>query len=102
MNCKVCRGACCEIFEIGPLELRLKDRDHRYWFELHAVEQEPLTFECHCRSLTTEGRCGIYDKRPQMCIDFPAGGKHCLETVRKRRSRLDYSLIRDEGDPKCL
>jgi Fe-S-cluster containining protein len=103
MKCKVCRGACCEIFELGPLELRLSDRDHRYWLELHTLEIEPvLIFECKCQKLTSDGRCGIYESRPKMCADFPPGCPSCLKVVKERRTPEDYQLIRDAQDPEKL
>jgi Fe-S-cluster containining protein len=30
-----------------------------------------------CRNLTADGRCGIYETRPDVCREFEAGGKLC-------------------------
>jgi Fe-S-cluster containining protein len=103
MKCNVCCGACCEFFTLSPLEVRVSTRDHRRWFELHArVTDDRLIFDCRCRSLQWNGQCAIYEDRPQMCRDFIAGGKECLEAVRTRRHSFEYNEIRDATDPERL
>ena len=103
MKCHVCKGACCEVFELDPLEVRFADLDHRRWFGLHALELEPrMLFECCCTELAVNGSCSIYDSRPQMCRDYPAGGSDCLKTVKDRRTAREYKKIRDDQDPVSL
>lgn len=36
--------------------------------------QQFETWVYRCRALQDDGRCGIYDRRPQLCRDYPAGG----------------------------
>ena len=105
MKCDVCRGACCESFSLPVEALRgVPNPDAMRWVELHATKPAgDLRFECRCTALTTEGRCGIYETRPNVCRIFTPGGLDCLETVLARRSAEDYERIREEGyDPKRI
>jgi Fe-S-cluster containining protein len=102
MKCEICRGACCEVFELAPFEVRMPDRDSRCWLEYHAISIDPLIFDCKCQMLTVDGRCAIYPNRPSVCSEYPVGGLHCLSIVKKRRSLKEYQMIRDDKDPLCL
>lgn len=108
MNCETCRGACCESFTIPAADVSAPGNDERRWLELHAlVTRGPLggrelTFECRCRALTADGRCGIYEARPKMCRDYQPGGAWCLAVVRARRTPEEYSRIRGPQDPPRL
>ena len=98
MNCKICRGACCEEFSTELAMFPPKPAswdDARYWFTLHAtkVEAARFTFECRCTKLTSEGRCSIYEDRPLICELFIPGSIECLETVRRRRTPEEFTLI---------
>ena len=105
MNCKVCKGACCESFSM-EVEMRPSNKDGQRWLELHAIKVEEqliinrLTFECRCTKLTSEGRCSIWEDRPMICELYIAGGRQCLETVKARRTPEEYSKIRGEDDPE--
>lgn len=103
MNCQKCRGACCEEFNLGILEFRAMNQDHRRWLELHSeLGITSMTFECRCKVLNKDGLCGIYPNRPKICSNYPAGGPDCLAVVKRRRTPIDYELIREDGDPECL
>ncbi len=103
MRCEVCGGACCEDFELPAADVAAlpPDADKAWWFALHgsAAPGEYVRFDCACTKLTNEGRCGIYDKRPNLCRDMRPGGLDCLAWVRRRRTREQYERIRDEADP---
>lgn len=80
--------------------------DAQRWLSLHAsgqtkdlTELQPLTFECRCTQLTSEGRCAIWEDRPIICEVFIAGSRQCLSTVKLRRTPEQYQLIRDKDDP---
>jgi Fe-S-cluster containining protein len=103
MNCLECHGACCETFEIpiGGLPLNSSTR----WLVLHGTldrTKTRLSFECRCTALSPEGLCSIYDNRPLPCRVFTAGGRACLETVRKRRTPEEYARIRGPQDPERI
>jgi Fe-S-cluster containining protein len=61
-----------------------------------------LRLDVRCTKLTDDGRCGIYEERPDVCREFAPGNRHCLEVVSRRRSAEDYQLIRDDEDPEEL
>lgn len=98
MNCAACRGACCETI-IVPLS---GDDDTNRWAGLHGVHVNGsrVALNCRCSALTAEGACSIYEKRPELCRSYLAGGQACLETVRALRTEAEYASIREEGDPE--
>ena len=113
MNCRECRGACCESFT-AEIQMVPPHRDSQRWLELHATHIElhnridqpftgkKLTFECRCVALTSDGQCSIWETRPMVCELFIAGSKDCLKTVKARRTPEDYQRIRGEDDPPTL
>lgn len=104
MNCERCRGACCESFSLPAITILSPTADARRWIELHGTNRpgHMLHFECRCTALTAEGRCGIYETRPQVCRVFKAGGVDCLDTLRRRRTPEEYQAIREDGDPETI
>lgn len=104
MLCDRC-GACCEEFFLPAAHVFATDSDHGRWLRLHAniareTWGEEMRFECKCTALTAEGKCGIYNERPEMCREFEPGSNDCVETVRRRRTPEQYARIRGEGDPQ--
>lgn len=78
------------------------DDDTGRWLSLRVVgpnDGPRLALRCRCSELTDDGRCGIYDTRPEICKRYEAGGAECLETVRLTRTPAEYERIRDSDDP---
>lgn len=99
MKCEICRGACCTTMFVP----KLGDADSIRWTMLHGVDAgKRVLLNCVCNELTTEGRCGIYENRPEICRTYPAGGKDCLDTVRLLRTSEEYDKIRDDWDPVSI
>ena len=102
MKCEVCRGACCETI---VLHVTVPTVDMANYVQLHSVpvEGSPFVkdrvFECKCTALSSAGRCNVYQARPQVCRDYRAGGVECLRTVVSRRTKKEFALIREAGDP---
>ncbi len=98
MSCRVCEGACCEDMELPLADVVrvLPDADKVRWFMLHGrpTPDSYVRLDCACTMLTTEGRCGIYADRPQMCHDYERGGEWCLEAIRRRRTPAQAARIR--------
>ena len=99
MRCDICAGACCEDFSLpvahvarippGPDKLR--------WLMLHGYQfQSSVLFDCRCTALA-EGRCDIYSSRPNVCREFAIGGTECLDTITRRRTPEQCTLIREEA-----
>lgn len=113
MRCEACRGACCEEVLIPRVMFAAPNDDVRRWFELRGsivphellegieLPEAGLRLEVPCGALE-DGLCSIYEDRPDVCREFAPGGRHCLETVRRRRSPADYQLIREAEDPEEL
>ena len=98
MDCTECGGACCESFalQLPDLAAALPSTDELEWAAAHGeVASTPgyLRLECKCGHLTGEGRCGIYEKRFEVCRDFQPGGTDCLATIRQRRSPAERLRI---------
>ena len=77
----------------------LPDSDKVRWFILHGTPtpDSHVRLNCACTALTNEGRCSIYDDRPQMCRDYERGGAWCLEAIRRRRTPQESAEIRKAG-----
>ncbi len=92
--CELCGGACCEAItlDITPFA---QSSDFIRFIEFRSVPQvrevegkqsvNMRMFEARCLMLKN-GRCCVYDCRPQMCQVFEPGGDSCRSTVMARRS----------------
>ena len=49
-------------------------------FGEHHVE-----WEQRCPSLNDCGMCSRHETKPKICVEYPVGGLHCRETVKRRR-----------------
>lgn len=91
--CELCRGACCESITL-PLPA---NPDHAQWLALHGRPsgEGAVRLECQCRQLKN-GKCAIYEERPQVCRDYEPGSRACLSTVVLRRpgnARAIFELL---------
>lgn len=86
--CDLCRGACCETLVL-PVELGLMSQQDKRFFRLRGdFEPGGLRVDAPCRQLTDEGRCGIYQSRPDACRTYEVGSPACRAAVRARRGDL--------------
>ena len=78
-KCGFCTGTkCCQYITQSIDTPRTKDDfDHLLWQLTHenvqAYKDEDgwfLLFLTRCRFVGADGRCGIYDNRPQLCRDY--------------------------------
>src|SRR5687768_620459 len=81
--CEHCTAKCCRYFAL-PLDTpeARKDFDTLRWFLLHQrtsifVDDGTwyLLVHTECRRLQADGRCGIYETRPQICRAYST--KNC-------------------------
>ncbi|MBE7560327.1 YkgJ family cysteine cluster protein [bacterium] len=79
--CPQCDAACCKYFafEIDEPDCE-EELDKVYWFLCHEgtmvfVDEGKwfLQISNKCRYLQPDGRCGVYDRRPQVCRDYGLG-----------------------------
>lgn len=84
-SCEKCRGGCCRKFRV---EVTGNDdvswnmiyvRANTYWMR---KQKDRMT----CVALARNGKCTIYDKRPQVCKDFSIGESRCV-IIQKERKR---------------
>lgn len=85
--CDTCRspGSCCKEFMIsGHYDKDTWEEDIKQKFEFHNLPFVPVRAERHhswglddpvivvasCTKLTPEGRCSIYENRPQLCKNY--------------------------------
>lgn len=79
--CEHCTALCCKYVAL-PIEEpeTRRDFDDIRWYLMHEgvtvfVEDGEwyAQFNTKCRNLLPDGRCGIYETRPQICRDYKAG-----------------------------
>lgn len=81
--CFLCQGACCESIVFDEKQL---SPDHKTWLLLHGKQKEGMIeLDCKCKKLGKDGKCTIYENRPDMCRVFSLGGQACLNTIKRRR-----------------
>ena len=99
MNCAICKGACCESFQLkfGREQLVNTDPDFIRFLSMRPIPDDgfAIRFEIACENLTPEGLCKIYDDRPQMCRDFEIGSERCESVVAYRRGKVGYDNIKN-------
>jgi Fe-S-cluster containining protein len=79
-SCDSCNGACCRWWILPLAILDAIPADAERWLRFH-LEQHPrgLIIPVSCQMLNSEGKCSIYDHRPQVCVDFKVDGADCRE-----------------------
>ena len=76
--CAECKGRCCKYYTVLIDEPEdADDYDELRWFLAHEGcyiyiddDEWHINVESRCRFLGTDGRCAIYDHRPDVCRDF--------------------------------
>ena len=88
--CELCGGACCKSM---TLPKKIFNEDVARWLGYHAVENdEVMRFNCACRMLH-EGKCSIYENRPQMCKDYQVGSRACREAIKRYAPEKETQLF---------
>lgn len=78
--CHLCTARCCKYFALEINAPKKKDDyEHIRWYLMHegiAVWADQgdwyLEIRTVCKHLEPDGRCGIYETRPQICRDYGA------------------------------
>ncbi len=76
--CFECAKCCTYVAIEIDRPTTMKEYDHVVWYLYHEgvsvfVDWEGdwyVNFESRCRNLTPQGLCGIYERRPAICVDF--------------------------------
>lgn len=74
-DCADCKGACCRqvVIRIGK-----PSPDELAWLETRGeVVGESWRIRSECKYLAEDGRCSIYEDRPQVCRDFRLDSPEC-------------------------
>jgi Fe-S-cluster containining protein len=87
--CKLCRGACCESF-LWPATGNAKFDEYAL-ARGHAVPGCIAEWNHVCEKLK-DGKCSIYEKRPQVCREYLPGSVACKLAIELHRG----------NDPKIL
>jgi len=76
--CEICGGACCKSFVLWK---SLWKDDIANWFALHGVDEgKGVRFPVECSALK-DGRCSIYEHRPELCQTSKVGSPMCLDSI---------------------
>ena len=88
--CERCKGACCESITVP---LKSTSEDVQRWLSFHGNETENgIRFECKCSKLKN-GKCSIYESRPEVCRTYEVGSRACRETVELKRSFIKQEIF---------
>ena len=79
--CRSCRGACCE--SVSLVMGGVFTDDQKRWLEFHGLKVEgvDVRIPVRCEKLV-DGRCGIYETRPQLCRMYVVWGQSCRAVMR--------------------
>jgi Fe-S-cluster containining protein len=96
--CEICRGACCESFTLNLSGLEDKFPDVYKWLGYHATKTngvfEGLRFDCACSKLKN-GKCSVYDDRPDVCKEFKVGSVQCLASIATYRHHQQKEILKE-------
>jgi Fe-S-cluster containining protein len=78
LTCEGCTHCCHYVAIEIDRPTGKRDFDNLFWFLLHDGVSVYIDhgarwfvqFDTTCRALTSEGRCGVYEERPQVCRDY--------------------------------
>jgi len=81
--CRICHGACCLY-----LTLPVKEDELVYdWLKLRGEERlHGISIKCKCSKLSN-GRCTIYNERPEICRTYEVGSSSCLDAIERHHNR---------------
>lgn len=77
IRCHQCKGACCEGITIPVTNL---STDAKRWLMLHkgvSLNDQGIVFDNPCEQLGEDGKCKIYNSRPQGCVDYEVNSTAC-------------------------
>lgn len=88
--CAMCKGACCETIMVDQNQL---SPDTAKWFSYHGnVWKNWVELQTPCQMLV-DGKCSIYETRPEMCKEAVVGGLACILSIRRRRPQIEKELM---------
>ena len=88
--CERCRGACCESI---ILQVNAPNGDVGRWVDYHGTRtKNGIEFACQCSKLK-DGKCSIYETRPQVCKVFKVGSPECLYALHRKRTESEVKAI---------
>ncbi len=91
-TCAQCGGACCWGVMIDPF--RGFSGDEQRWLKLHGFKKpDRIKLDKACEMLN-DGKCSIYETRPNVCKRFVVGSPECLFA-----QKVFVKTLSDEGKP---
>ncbi len=89
--CKICGGACCKFFAIWKSSFK---PDVAHWLSLHGTDEgKAVIFPVACSKLE-DGKCSIYEDRPQMCRDGQVGATFCLDSIKRYAKDREAEILK--------
>lgn len=90
--CELCRGACCEGLRFPVTWFQSPDIET--WFAYHGVKDsaDHIYLSCPCCNLK-DGRCSIYDSRPEVCRMFTVGSVACRAAIHRNRLQQEKDIV---------
>ncbi|MGL4370516.1 MAG: YkgJ family cysteine cluster protein [Spirochaetota bacterium] len=101
--CQRCGAVCCKhvALEIDKPTTKA-EYDYVRWYLLHKKTEIfidggkwYLKVETECEKLLPDGRCGIYEKRPSICREYPPKDRECEFEGKEPYYDLRFSTVEE-------
>ena len=82
ITCENCNGACCQGLLMAYADesaVELLELRGLRCFQARAHDHGYEVFSPPCRFLNPEGKCSVYEMRPEGCKLYPVGGPSCRQ-----------------------
>jgi len=96
--CSLCQGACCELLGVPVFLGRASDEDRRFLETRGTLVDGQLLINSRCTHLHGDGRCVIYDDRPEACREFVVGSEECRQAIQLRRPIYGDDILKRLDD----
>lgn len=97
-KCESCNAYCCRHVAVHIDKPKCKhDFDIIRWYLLHkniwvSIDLKGewlLEFRTSCRKIASDYRCGDYENRPRICMEYPAHDQYC----ERETDQLSYTHL---------
>ena len=103
-RCQNCNALCCRHIAIAiDTPENEEDYDNIRWYLFHKnvwvmidhYDVWLVLFNTPCRHITKKYKCGIYEKRPKICKDYPKDDEFCEGETDEPSYKTLFKTVKD-------